>query len=403
MWKWLKKSKNIKDDLFSFKDEPLTSISTILLIVLNLFIFTNVMIGVHSEMDKVPKPSLHFPSSCTKHFEKIQTKYENFNSKSYGFSQRENQLLMYYKDEYCQNLEKKINVFSSKDSFKANLKLIDTIEDKQSQNNRELKNISKKYNTRLFESIAKMPNNDALKNAKNEYDAIILDNKKLDEELKAIPSVSSMQGYSEYVKYIESNKEAFFKSKESYIFWQPFKEYGHMLIFILPLLLFFGFLYARTKKKQLMNVDYNPVVKIISAHISLILSLPLVWYTLTLLYHVLPKTLLKNLIEFLVESGLISLLNYLTIFVVILILGGLIYYIQKRTVKLKKNVSTNQKQQKLISFSKCFKCEFTIDYKNEHCPFCGVKLHENCLSCGNKMIVNEPYCSHCGDKKKSDY
>mgnify|MGYP000070693252 CR=1 FL=1 len=100
-----------------------------------------------------------------------------------------------------------------------------------------------------------------------------------------------MQGYSEYVKYIESNKEAFFKSKESYIFWQPFKEYAHMLIFILPLLLFFGFLYARTKKKQLMNVDYNPVVKIISAHISLILALPLVWYTLTLLYHVLPKTL----------------------------------------------------------------------------------------------------------------
>ena len=397
MWKWLQKSKDIKKDLFNFKNEPLTNISIFLLITLDIFIFTNVMIGVTAEMDKVPKAYLYYPTSCTKHFESIQSTYTNFNSSPYRHVQRQD-----HQNSYCKELENKINIFRSNNSFQINLTSIQSIKDKQNKNNRELEKISKKYNTRLFESIAKIPNNSALKNAKHKYDALISDNRRLDKELKAIPPLSSLDDYNDYLKYIEDNKKSFFKSKESYTFWQPFKAYVHMLIFIMPLLLFFGFFYARTKKKQLMHKNYNPIVKIISANISLILALPLVWYTLTLFYHVLPKTLLKDLIEFLMDNGLISLLNYFAILSVVLILGVLIYYIQKRTLKLKKDISGNQKQQKLISWSQCFKCEFKIDYKNEYCPFCGTKLHENCLSCNKKMIINELYCAHCGDKKKVD-
>lgn len=397
MWKWLEKTKGIKGDLLNFKDEPLSGVSVVLLIILDIFIFTNVMIGVEGETAKVPSVSYYYPSDCSKHFKQVQTEYTGFNHYRYG--QNRSAHLRPHLSEYCQNLDAKIEVFTLKEAFKSNLKQIEEIQSKQRQNSQRLQQISSQYNTRLFESIAKMPNNSELVNAKNEYDEIIRDNKRLKEELKLIPLVSTLKGYDDYVAYVHANREGFMEAKKSYEFWQPFKAYGHMLIFVLPLLIFFGYFYRRAKRKQLAQIEYNPVVKIISAHIALILALPLVWYTLGLIYHVLPKTLLKRLIEFLVEIGLLSLLNYVAILLVVLFFGGLIYWIQKRTLKQKMAVKQSKNYKKLVSWSQCFECEYKIDYTKPFCPFCGVSLHEECTYCGEETNVHELFCSSCGEAK----
>lgn len=396
MWKWLEKTKSIKSDLLNFKDEPLSSISVVLLIILDIFIFTNVIIGVESETAKVPSVSYYYPSDCSKHFEAVQTGYKGFEHYRYGQSRSVH--LRPHLSEYCQVLDTKIEAFTLHSEFKSNLKHIRDIEEKQRQNTYRLEQISTQYNTRLFERIAQMQNNTELQNAKKEYDGIVADNKSLEQELKEIPSVSTLDGYAAYVTYIQENKNGFNEAKRSYAFWQPFKEYGHMLIFILPLLLLFGFFYRRAKSRQLLQKDYNPVVKIISAHISLILALPLVWFTLGLIYHVLPKTLLKSIIEFLVDIGLISVLNYIAILLVVLFFGGLIYWIQKRTLKTKLAVQVSRNLPRLISWSQCFECEYKIDYTKDFCPFCGVKLHQECPSCKAVMNRHEAFCSTCGQK-----
>jgi fumarate reductase subunit D len=395
MWKLLQKSKNIKNDLLNFKDEPLTSVSIFLLIILNIFIFINIMHGVDAQRDKAPEIYYYYPSTCNKHFDIIKTTYNEFNR----FEYRQNSYNTSSKSKYCKQLSKKIDIFRFKKLFQVNSKLIENIKNKQMRNKQRLLVISKNYNTRLFEIIASMPNNKALTDAKNEYDAIILDNKNLKKELESIPLLSDMQGYGDYVKYVKTNKKAFLEEKKSYKFWQPFKSYAYMLTFIIPLLLFFSFFYYKTKKKQLMQKEYNPIVKIISANITFILSLPLLWYTFTLIYHVLPKTFFKNIIEFLVSIGLLSILNYVAIFLLVLFFGGIIYYIQKRTLKLKQDISNDSKKQKLISWSQCFNCEFKINYEKKHCSFCGIKLHVECPSCKNKIIAHEKYCSYCGNKR----
>ncbi len=398
MWKWLERTKSIKGDLLNFKDEPLSGLSVVLLIILDIFIFTNVMIGVESETAKVPRVSYYYPSDCSKHFKEVQTSYKGFSHYRYGQSRAKH--LRPHLSDYCKELDAKIELFSLTEPFKKNLALIEEIENKQRQNKRRLNEISKQYNTRLFERIAQMPNNKALKSAKGEYDALVQDNKSLEQQLAKISPLKHMKGYEAYAQYVKANKKAFEEEKEAYRFWQPFKAYGHMLIFILPLLLFFGFFYQRAKRKALMQQEYNPVVKIISAHISLILALPLFWYTLTLIYHVLPKTLLKRVIEFLVDIGLISLLNYISILLVVLFFGGLIYWIQKRTLRRKQAVVHAKNYKKLVSWSQCFSCEYKIDYTKPYCPFCGVKLHEKCGACGHEMIIHEAFCSQCGEKKK---
>lgn len=397
MWKWLEKTKSIKGDLLNFKDEPLSGISVVLLIILDIFIFTNVMIGVEGETAKVPDVAYYYPGDCSGHFEKVHSEYTGFSR--YRYAQSRSAHLRPHLSAYCQELDAKIEVFTGQETFKSNLKQTEEIHNKQQQNSRRLDQIASQYNTRLFERIAKMPENSELLNAKTEYDEIIRDNKQLEEELAQIPSVSTLQGYDAYVAYVNANRAGFKEAKKSYTFWQPFKEYGHMLIFVLPLLLFFGFFYRRAKRRQLAQMAYNPVVKIISAHIALILALPLLWYTLSLLYHVLPKTLLKRLIEFLVEIGLISLLNYIAILLVVLVFGGLIYWIQKRTLKQKMAVKQSKNYKKLVSWSQCFECEYKIDYTKPFCPFCGVSLHEECASCGEETNVHERFCASCGEAK----
>lgn len=397
MWKWLDKTKSIKGDLLNFKDEPLSGISIVLLIILDIFIFTNVMMGVRGETAKVPRVSYYYPNDCSKHFNDVQTMYKDFDSYRYGYKRSAH--LRPHLSQYCKGLDKKIEAFSLQDPFTSNLSLIRKIEKKLRQNEQRLSQISSQYNTRLFEQIAQMPNNKALRDAKKEYDAIIRDNKSLIKEKASIEPVSTLEGYSDYVAYVKANQNAFKEAKESYTFWQPFKAYAHMLIFVAPLLLIFGFFYRRAKVRQLSEQDYNPIVKIICAHISLILVLPLFWYTLTLIYHVLPKTLLKSIIEFFVDLGLISLLNYVAIFIVVLFFGGLIYWIQKRTLKRKQAVSFTKNYKKLVSWSQCFNCEYKIDYTKSFCPFCGVKLHETCEHCSEETTRHEQYCSHCGEEK----
>jgi len=391
MWNLLKKGKSVKKELFSFKDEPLTNFSIFLLIILDIFILMNISIGIESETNKAPKLRYHYPHECSKHFKEVQTQYKDFKTNYYK---------KYPKSDLCEQLKDKIDIFKNTQTFSKNSKQIKNLNNKIRKNTNRLNQISKQYNTRLFEQIARMPNNKALNEAKQEYEALSEDNKRLKYHLESIIKVTKLKGYDEYKKYVETNKEIFEKQKQDYKFWQPFKEYAYMLLFITPLLLLFGFFYLRTKKKQLKGEKYNPIVKIISAHISFILLLPVVWYSITLIYHVIPKTLLKNIVEFLVDIGLVSLLNYFSIVLVVAFFGGLIYFIQKKTSQLKQERLLKKDYKKLISFSQCFNCERKIDYSKEYCPFCGIKLKENCIKCGSPNIKNEPFCSSCGSKKE---
>jgi hypothetical protein len=132
MWKWLEKTKSIKGDLLNFKDEPLSGISIVLLIVLDIFIFTNVMIGVEGETAKVPRVSYYYPSDCSKHFKDIQTTYKGFDTYRYGHNRSAH--LRPHLSEFCQRLDQKIEVFTLKESFKSNLSSIRKIENKLRQN-----------------------------------------------------------------------------------------------------------------------------------------------------------------------------------------------------------------------------------------------------------------------------
>lgn len=394
MWKIFSKTKVLKGELLSFKNEPLSGLSIFFLIVLDLFILLNVLVGIDGEISKVPKPSIYYPHSCTTHFMSVKSEYTDFDDKKYAYNYK----IKKRTSHYCSELDAKISHFSETAFFKSSLKKIRSIEEKIGKNSKQLDVISKRYNTRLFERIAQMQDNQALVSAKKEYDALLSDNRQLKAEKAAIAKVTTLEGYAEYKKYVQNNKSAFNEAKKSYKFWQPFREFGYVLIFTFPLLLIFGLLYYRGKKKELRGENYNSVIKIISTHISLILVLPVIYYSLYIIYHVIPKTLLQQLIDFLIEIGLLSVLNYLAIGVIVVVFGFIIYFIQKKTIQ-HKQVGSEKNIKKVISWSQCFHCNYKVDYTKPYCPFCGEKLLEKCPQCGELKIRNLPYCQYCGDKE----
>lgn len=394
MFNFSKKTKILKDDLFSFKNEPLTSLSIFFLIILDLFIFTNISIGIDAETSKSPRPYTYYPSSCSSHFLKSKESYQTFASNKHFINKANS-------SELCKELYTYTDKVTQTKEFQANKTKEKSLKQQLSKNTKSLNELSKKYNTQLFEKIASVQEDATLYKVQNKYRRLELENKNIQKQLDAIKPLKEIKGYREYKSFIEKNKEVFKTKREDYKFWQPFYEYGHLLVFVLPLLIISALIYANTKKKELHDKHYNPVVKIISVHVALLLSLPLIFYTLNLVYHVIPKTLLKNIIDFLIDIGLISLLNYFGIFIAIFIFGYIIYFIQKRSIK-NKSLSIDKNKQTNISLSKCPKCLKRVDFSKPYCPHCSNELLIECTECHKQTIKDLNYCQQCGSDLKHE-
>lgn len=401
MWKLFSGMKRINQDLRFFKDEPLTSFSFILLIILDLFIFTNVQIGISHEAKKEPKSYVYYPQQCINHFDKPQEGYgsfvgsvNQFNTYTYAYPSTGTQ------SPYCNNLDGYIQVVKSDQFFSINqLKLtnLDKMIDKISV---RIQTIRDEYNTQLFEKIAEISTDKKLIEVKKEYQLLITEKSRLEKELHSVPSVKTLNGYGEYKKYVIENRTEFYKAKEKYNFWQPFYEYMRVSFFLLPLLIIFGWIYLRASNRSLRGEGYNPVVKIISGHISVVLMLPMVWYTLVFIYDIVPKTFFKKLMEYLIELGLLNLLNYAAIGLVVVVFGFIIFWLQKSAVK-NKTAQTFQNRSKLISFSQCFECGYKVNYTLPFCPNCATKLLHKCEVCNENIPIHISFCSHCGSPNHS--
>jgi hypothetical protein len=387
MFKFLKKTKTIKNDLFSFKNEPLTSASIFFLIILDIFIFVNINIGVDAETSKSPKAFMYYPSSCSTHFLTQKDEYHNFSSKNY-YSNKNN------KSQLCLELDAQVKKITATKEFKHNKDLHKSLKKKLKNNTIKIDNISKNYNTQLFEKIASLEEDEKLKRVQKNYRDLQEKNQELQTQLDSIAPLTSLIGYAQYKSFIEKNKADFKTKSQDYRYAQPFYEFAHLLVFILPILIISLLIYLSVKKKELHNKPYNAVVKIISVHISVLLSLPLIFYTLNLVYHVIPKTLLKNIVEFFVSIGLISVLNYMSIFIAVFIFGYIIYYLQKRSAQNKK-ISNDTNKHKNIALSKCPKCLNKVDFSKPFCPHCSNKLLIECTECHKQTIKDLNYCQHC--------
>ena len=264
-----------------------------------------------------------------------------------------------------------------------------SIRDKQNQinnNQREIDNLLRKYDVSLQELMA---GEDAVLDRpgiKGRISTLIRQNESLDAQVAGLiserePVIAGMR------PVVEKLRAAWNQAIEKYKRQQAFhnlKKFLLKLLFILPLFLLFGWLYFRFKKKD------SPYT-IILTPIYFAVTVLLLQIVLSFLYDILPKEWLRRIFRLLMNvAALKYLIYYAAVALAIVLLGGVVYLIQRRVYSPARVAARQLKK------GKCPRCSLPVDLAEAHCPGCGHLIREECPACGKQRFADLKYCPHCG-------
>jgi len=169
-------------------------------------------------------------------------------------------------------------------------------------------------------------------------------------------------------------------------FWYPVKRLGMEMIFLLPLFIVF---YAWNARSIAAN---RPFQTLVSSHLVVLVLIPVLLKVLELIYDVIPKKLLKQVIDLLESLNLVALWHYLLIGIAIVAAQALIYLFQKKLFSREKLI------QRRIAHGLCQNCNRRLPADSRACPFCGFGQFKRCSECGKPTHVLGKFCRECGQK-----
>jgi len=297
------------------------------------------------------------------------------------------------------DIDKKFNLDSGYNNISAKIdqiaslnKQISSNEASLRSNEREVSKLSRDYELSLQEKMAnekgiidKSNVKDDVAQKRNEMDDLKKQNALLGKQRDVIIS----QVDSEIGTLTKSYDDAleFYKNMEAYY---KFKVFLLMLLFVLPFFAVSVYLYLKLKKK---NSPYTIIFTAI-AGASSFLFLQIV---LTFLYDILPKEWLARIFRFFMNIPFLRyVIYYGSVILVIVIFGGIVYFIQKKVFSPEKVAIRRLKD------NKCPGCSFTLNAEHNFCPKCGQKIKEPCIHCNNLKIRYLSHCPYCGKEKVSN-
>jgi hypothetical protein len=393
----------------TINNEPVNKVSLVVIILIDIFILTNVFTGLADISNWHLSPSQAFP--CYQEWNDNKTSKASNKKYEFIIQAISNNALnkRNYKQTYL-NLQKDhlgkvsdicLSYGELKDRVNtANNKLaLDNINDR-SRNIDDLKtanqNIRSQYDSTLLEEIAKQNRTDSINKvsaarAKQELEQ---NNQKISKLGKEISSLSNdLINKPESINFINfTNDNTKFNLVESgyknAAFWYPSIQISLQSLFLLPLIAI-----ALTIHNYANRRGFG-LVSLISWHLLVIFLIPL----LLKIFEFLQVGIIFKFIFDIVEAlfgGLLFLISYVYIFVIPLVGFLIIKFFQKITSNPKGKVVTRvQKYQ-------CIRCAKKIRLNDLHCPYCGFEQFIDCENCQTSTYRSLPYCKQCGYKQSS--
>ena len=108
------------------------------------------------------------------------------------------------------------------------------------------------------------------------------------------------------------------------------------------------------------------------------------------LYDIIPKILLKRIIDLLESLKLVAIWHYLVIALAVAAALFLIYIFQRKLFSREKLL------ERRISKGECQQCGKHLPAEACACPFCGFVQFKYCSHCMKPMHVHGKYCKACG-------
>lgn len=390
----IKKIKNFLSNMFGWTaktaQNKLNIVSIILVIIFDIFLFHNVLEWYNYQKNLVDSPYNKF--DCNDFF----IKSSKYNQKTYdldllrsinnyknyqSYEETQEEIKINYSKE-CEFVLSKVNAIKW-DNLTNFLYQIDKISDDIYENNQkisEYENEYEKYKSELDSWI--VSENDRLSDissgeARKQYETLKKSLNDLENSRnKLILDFTSWNtNYKELKEYIAQNIENYNKNYDKEIFWYPVKVALFQTLLLLPLFLISLYFYRVFLRKQ------NRILTILFANLSFITGLFVFVLFFKFLYFIIPKKLFLNFINFLKSLNLWFLWNYILTLIWVVVFGLIIYFSQQSSQKLAKIRAEQELEKIRLNKTKISKDRF---------------FKWNCIDCGEKLLANSKFCSHCG-------
>lgn len=167
-------------------------------------------------------------------------------------------------------------------------------------------------------------------------------------------------------------------------FWYPVKRLGMEALFLLPLFLVFYAWNARSIAR------HRPFQTLVSSHLLVVVVIPAFFKLIELVYDILPRKLLKHVVELLESLKLVAIWHYLLIGAAVLAALVLIFVFQRKLF------SHEKLMQRRIAKGQCQECGLHLPAGSRYCTACGADQYRSCPSCHELTHVYGKHCRGCG-------
>ena len=392
---------DFKNRLLNINDkEPLSKMSLIVIIALDIFVMCMIFAGVRDHTDQLTSPNEYMPTECREAFVKNtwigERKIDNLQKTvlSYGdnYRYRARDILDNSEIEKSHPACKKF--LSSIQKVRKNKEILEVFRKRQSIQ-KEIKQITKEFNkfkdvydTSLLENISNENVSNGIpaisKKSKIKSDEINELNQRLTQINKIISTNRSVGDFSNVLNELLKGRDNIITDIKKFDFWYPIKELSWQFIFLVPLFLIFYFWNSRSIKNK------NSLQILISSHLLVVAFVPILFRILELINDILPHRLFKKVVDLLTSLKIIALWHYIIIILSVFVAILAIYFIQKKIFS-KENIEI-----KRLMKGACYKCGKKLPPNIHACPFCGTQQKNTCPKCKIDTYKSGKYCINCG-------
>ena len=386
----------IKTHLTSLDDQPLSKAALVIILFLDIFILIAIFNGLDRHTRQISSPDEYIPNSCR---EIVINHQWNPTNRIDNLSQS----IISSRNSYYRIEEKTkerhpvcspyIDLF---DQIKNDKVLTDIFENRNKavreakELQRQIDSLKGAYDTSLLETIAKQQESETKVDAiRNDFQQKtsglnILKNRiaSLEQTINGDAKVKLLWERLQGLQ--EQDRERLLTDLRSLNFWYPVKRLGMQMLFLLPLFaVFYAWNSASIRK-------YRGVQTLVSSHLLGVSFIPIFCKIIETVYDVIPKILLKRIMDLLESLKLVAIWHYLVIAFAVATALFLIYIFQKKLFSQEKLI------ERRISKGECQHCGKHLPAGSQACPFCGFAQFKSCSNCSMLMHVHGKYCRECG-------
>ena len=391
-------SAKVRNHLTSVDDQPLGKAALLIIIFLDIFIIVSIFDGLDAHTRQLSSPEVYVPNTCreivvnrqwnpTNRIDNLSQIIVSSSTSPYrdeNSRKERHPICVPYVDlvDQIRNDNALTSIFAERDKSEREAKELQ----------RAIDNLKGAYDTSLLETIAKQQvSQTKIEATRKDFQekAAALDVLKariaaLDRTINDNAKVSLL--WEKLDGLDPQDRQTLIAELRTLNYWFPVKKLGMQMIFLLPLFVVF---YAWNNTSIRKNRGLQTLV---STHLLGISFIPILCKIVETVYDIIPKKLLKKLIDLLESLKLVAIWHYIIIAIAVAAALLLIYIFQKKLFSHKKLL------ERRISKGECQRCGKHLPNASPACPFCGFVQFKPCSNCSNMMHVHGEFCRECGQK-----